>query len=97
MASTFIINGRRMNISGGNVSIDNGNLIINGTSVDLSSFGDEKVFNIVIQGNVETIDGEATSVTVEGDVGSVKGMSGTVKVAGDVKGNISTMSGKVSR
>ena len=94
--STFSINGRVINMEdGANVNVHNGNLIVGGVNIDLDSFGDAKVFNIVVQGNIESVNGEFASITVEGDAGSVKGMSGKVSVEGDVLGSVSTMSGAV--
>ena len=93
--STFSINGKVMNMSGGSISIIDGNVIIDGKQVDMSGFGDAKVFNIVVQGDVEKVDGAFSSITVEGNASSVKSVSGTVKVDGDVEGNVSTVSGTV--
>jgi hypothetical protein len=96
MGSTFTINGKVINMSkGGNISVHDGDLIIGGSSINLSQFGDEKVFNIVIQGDVESVNGEFATVDVAGDAGSVKTVSGKVNIEGNVLGNIATVSGKV--
>ena len=90
--NTITINGKRMNFSGGNVSVINGKVIVDGKNVDVP---DAPVFNIVVEGNVGEVSGDFATVTVAGDAGSVKTMSGDAKVDGNVNGSVSTMSGDV--
>lgn len=94
--NSISINGRTIVVGNGrSVNIKNNEVFIDGRPADLSEFGDAKVFNIVINGNVDSIDGEFSSVVVQGNAGTVKTMSGDVTVEGDTQGSISTMSGDV--
>lgn len=87
---SVIING---NVYEGNsVVIKNGKIIVDGKNVT----PDSKEINIVVNGNIETLDVDACSkIDVTGDIGKIKTMSGDVK-CNNVKGDISTMSGDVS-
>lgn len=96
MGSKFTINGREFNMEdGASINISGNDIIIGNHSIDLSDFGDTKVFNVVVHGNVREIDASSSSVTVNGDVDNVKTVSGSVKVSGEVKGSIKTVSGSV--
>lgn len=94
--STFIINGRNMgNLSGGSFSMIDGDLIVNGKRVDLESFGDAKVFNITVHGDVDSIDGTFSEITVNGNAGSARSRSGNVTVTEGVSGSAESVSGNV--
>lgn len=96
MSNTFSINGRVINMpSGSNVSFENGNIVVGSSSFNLSEFGDEKVVNIVVHGEVGSIDGGFASVTVNGNVDSVQTVSGSVDIEGEVRGSVKTVSGAV--
>jgi len=91
----MIINGKRFDLGSAarNVSVVNGKVIVDGKHIDLDGFADTPVFNITIEGNVDKVDGEFSTVKVIGNTGDVKTMSGDVRVEGDVVGSVSTMSG----
>lgn len=96
MSNTFSINGQVINIpSGGSFSFSNGDIIVGDKSFNLSEFGDDKVVNIVVHGDVDSIDSGFSSVTVNGNVDSVQTVSGSVKVEGEVRGSVKTVSGSV--
>lgn len=87
----IIVNGQKYN--GKNITINNGNIIIDGKSVTPEN---EKVITIHIDADIDSIDADVVdSITVTGDVGKVKTMSGGVVVNGDVNGDVKTMSGGV--
>jgi DUF4097 and DUF4098 domain-containing protein YvlB len=89
------INGRKTTFSGQNITITNGKVIIDGKEANVDEFATDKVFNIVVHGDVDSISGEFTDVTVEGSAGTISTISGDVEVNGDVDGNIKTVSGDV--
>lgn len=93
--STIFINGQRITTSGGSISVIDGKVTIDGKNVDLGQFS-EKVINIVVEGNVNSITSSSADVTVNGGTGAINTQSGDVKVKGDVTGSVSTMSGDVS-
>lgn len=93
--NTIFINGKRIVTSGGSISVIDGKVIIDGNDVDLGQFS-EKVINIVVEGNVNSITSSSADVTVNGGTGSINTQSGDVKVKGDVAGSVSTMSGDVN-
>jgi hypothetical protein len=66
--NTIIINGKRLNVSGSNIQISTGGIIVHGKSID-ADFS-EKVINIVIEGNVDRLKASA-NVTVNGSCGDV--------------------------
>lgn len=84
------ING--VTITGNNVSVVNGRVIVDGKDVNC----EEKVINIHVEGNLGSLTADACStITVNGSAGSVKTRSGDVQ-CGDVSGAVSTMSGDVT-
>ena len=96
MSSIFFINGQRMEMKGsGGVIINGDKITLNGTDVDLTQFGEAKVFNITVEGNVEKVHTTSGDVTVKGNAGSVTSTSGDVNVTGAVSGEVRTVSGDV--
>jgi hypothetical protein len=91
----IFINGRQIFSSGGSISVMNGKVTIDGEDVDLGQFK-EKVINIVVEGNVNSITSSSADITVNGNSGSISTSSGDIKAKGDVSGSITTMSGDVS-
>lgn len=96
LSSVFTINGRRMEMKGSGGVVINGNTItLNGTDVDLTQFGDTKVFHVTVEGNVEKVQNTSGDVTVKGNAGSITATSGDVNVTGAVSGEVRTVSGDV--
>lgn len=94
----IVVNGRVItNTGGGVVEIYDGKVVVNGKPVeDLNGLPD-KVVNITIDGDVESLHVDCCStVSVDGNVKTVKSGSGDVTVSGNVSGNISTGSGDVN-
>jgi len=86
------INGKTINMSGDNIIISNGKVLIDGKDVT----PDAKKIDIKVTGNIETLDVDTCDrIHIEGEVYTVKTMSGEV-VCGDIKGDVKTMSGDVS-
>ena len=84
-----VING---NVSGRNIIIQNGKVIINGKDVTPP---DAPVINIEITGNVETLKADVCNkITINGTVKEVSNTAGDI-TTGDVSGNVSTASGDV--
>lgn len=91
VGSQVNINGSKY--SGKNVRIENGKVYVDGNLVE--SDKDDKVINILIEGNVDRIDVDyCNNLVVDGDVNNLESVSGAVK-ANTVKGNVQTTSGKV--
>lgn len=93
------INGKRI-IVGGSVSsvmVSGRGVFIDGQRIEDGEFvmGDERVFNILVEGDVDTVTNETGNINVKGQVGSVKNVSGDVLVSGDAQGSVSTVSGDV--
>ena len=91
VGSQININGSKY--SGKSVRIENGKVYVDGNLVEGGK--DDKVINILIEGNVDRIDVDyCNNLVVDGDVNSVESVSGAVKT-NTVKGNVQTTSGKV--
>lgn len=78
-----IINGKTINCSGSNISIQNGEVVIDGKVIQSNIGYDIKV---VVYGDVNKLDC-AGSVEVHGNCGSID-CSGSCKVDGNVNGDI---------
>jgi len=91
--TTITVNGRVYQATG-SVCINNGNVLVNGKKI--TSNEDEKVINITIQGDIDSLDIDFCSeIKIDGAVGSLKTTSGDVYVSGGVKKGIKTSSGDV--
>jgi hypothetical protein len=92
---TVTVNGKTFsNLSGNNISITNGKVIVDGKEVDGGDFSKSHIINVTIEGDV----GDVT--TSQGDVKcgsckSVKTSQGDVEVDGDVSGNVTTSQGDI--
>lgn len=96
MGSTFIVNGKKLQVSGNNISVVNGQVFVDGRQVDVEAeVGVSAVYNIVVQGSVEEVSGDFANIEVTESAGSVSTMSGRVEIGGNVEGSVSTMSGRV--
>jgi DUF4097 and DUF4098 domain-containing protein YvlB len=95
--STFIINGKTFVTEGNadSISVNNGQVFLNGRTFDMGEFASAPVINIVVEGSVNSVSTQSGDVTVKGDLGTAKTMSGNIEVDGAVKGDVSTMSGDV--
>lgn len=99
------INGKQY--TGNSITIRNGQVIIDGQSVNF----DDKVINISVEGSIDSVNVDyCSSLSVKGDVKTlttssgdvvvgnvtmIKTSSGDVEVSGNVSGDISTVSGDV--
>lgn len=93
--SRIVINGITV-AQGRNVSIVNGQVIVDGKTVGMDGeLAEAKVFNIVVEGNADRVEGSFAKIQVHGSAGAVKTMSGGITVEGDVNGKVETMSGDV--
>lgn len=95
--STFIINGK-MFVTEGNadsISVNNGQVFVNGRTLNISEFASSPTINIVVEGPVTNVSTQSGNVTVNGNLGSAKTTSGDIDVDGNVKGDVATVSGDV--
>lgn len=85
---------KRIIVSGTNIVISNGKVIVNGKEIELDK--DEKHFTLEIHTSVGelTVD-NAERITVEGSVNHLKTTNGDVHCH-DVQGNVSTVNGDVT-
>lgn len=88
----IIINGKT--ISGKNISVSGNKVIVDGKEV--SDLEEQKVINIEVTGDIQTLQSGNGSVSVKGDVGSIETVNGDIEIEGDVKLNIKTVNGDVS-
>ena len=89
-----VINGKA--ITGSVITFEGGRMLVDGKPFEDWSDSDEKVVNITINGNVDTLDVECcSSITISGDAKKVKTGSGEIKVNGSVSGYVKTGSGDV--
>lgn len=82
--NTIIVNGKRIQCSGSNVSIINGRVIVDGK--EIANEESREVY-VTIEGDVNKIDCSG-SVTVKGNVKGNIDCSGSCEVEGDVGGDI---------
>ena len=95
MSNRVSINGRTIEVPNGrNLSIINNKVYVDGKLYDTDKeFPETKVFNIVIEGNVEKVENEEGSITVNGSAGSISAVNGNVSVGGSVSGSVSSVNG----
>lgn len=80
-------------IIGNNIVYKNGVLTVDGKQVNLPK--DQKLVNITVEGNVDSIVSEYSEITINGDVETVSNTSGDIKIIGDVEGDINAVSGDI--
>jgi DUF4097 and DUF4098 domain-containing protein YvlB len=86
------INGK--SYSGKNVTINNGNILIDGKPVG-NDASTPHVY-ITLQGNIDSLQVDScNSLRVEGDCGTIKSNAGDITISGNVSGDVKTMSGDV--
>lgn len=94
MSTTVEINGTVIQISGrNNVTIRNGQVIVNGKDVTPNA----KEINIVINGPVDKLEVDTCNkIEVTGDVTGIKTTTGNVAITGSVSGSVQTTLGNVT-
>lgn len=94
MTTKITINGKTFLSVEGNFVVSNGNVFIDGKSVEIDGV-DQRVINIEINGNIQKMKVDACSkVSVQGSVGNLSTISGNVDCK-DIGGNVSSISGDV--
>lgn len=89
--ASVVVNGQSYNVSGGDVSIINGKVFVNGKEATQEGKKIDKhtVINVIIEGSVESIECNG-SVTVTGDVKGDIDCGGSATITGrEVEGDIS--------
>lgn len=87
--SSIIINGKSYN--GNNITIKNGDIIIDGNNIEI----DSKNINIIVNGDIDKLDiTSCNSLEIKGDVNSIKTTSGDIN-CGNIKGDVNTISGDI--
>lgn len=90
-----VINGKEIRNSV--IEFKNGCMYVNGKPFEDWSGSDEKVINITINGNIESLMVDSCSyVNIQGDVNISKVNNGDIIVKGHVKGEIKASNGDVS-
>lgn len=85
------INGR--SFLGSNINIVGGKVIVDGKEVD--GLQDEKEINIVVNGDIKTLQSGNGNVSVTGSVDSVQTVNGEIKITGSVGNSVKTVNGDV--
>jgi len=95
-SSTTIIDGK--NVSGNNISIMNGSIIIDGvdrTDEFSKSHVSNKCIKIVVRGDAESVQSTNGDIKIEGNAKTVETTNGDVTVKGSVQ-NVKTMNGDIN-
>lgn len=97
--TTIIRNGRKTIIGGGNITIGNGRVLVNGKPLsEIDAIDpDEKEINITIEGNVERLDVTyCNNIKISGYAKRVKANQGDIEIGGDVLGDVHANMGSIS-
>ena len=79
---------------GNNITIINGEVFIDGTKAE--ELEDEKVINVVVDGNINTLDVDyCDKLEVTGECGSVTSKNGNIQVKGNVGGDVNNKNGNI--
>ncbi len=79
---------------GDNITIIKDKVIID--SKDVTSDLDNKVINITVHGNLDTlVVDNANAIEINGDVNSIRTISGDIDCTGEIHGDVNTTSGDV--
>lgn len=82
------INGKTIKVSGNNVSISNGKIIVDGKEInDIDGINSNTIINVIIEGNVGSVQCNG-SVEVTGNVGKNIDCGGSVTIGGTLEGSI---------
>lgn len=93
--SKITVNGKTIKHSGkGSVCISNGKVTIGGVDVEYLDAIDEKVINIVVEGDIENLHTDDADVTVNGSANMVSTKNGNI-TCNDVIGDVETKNGNV--
>ena len=97
----------QIQVNGRTISVQGDLVIVDGKRIDLP---ETKNIEVIVNGNVNTIESSVASVVVTGDViqvnnksgditinGNVNNVSGDIKVKGNVTGSAHTVSGDISK
>jgi hypothetical protein len=87
--NSVVINGKKIDLPPGNVSIINGKIYVDNKEIDIDNedFKNAGIVNVSIHGNVDKVDCNG-SVQVQGEVkGSIE-CNGSVNIVGNVTGDI---------
>lgn len=88
------ININNSSYEGKNISIINNKVYIDGKLVDIKD--NIKEINIIVEGDLNTLESGSGNVIVKGNAESVSTGSGNVRVDGLIKGDVKTGSGNVN-
>lgn len=81
------------NISGSTIVIGGKGYTVDGEFVE---FSDSKNIQIIVQGNVNSLQAKIGDVTVNGSVQDLDSSNGNVTVTGNVNGDVTTSNGDVT-
>jgi hypothetical protein len=93
--NTVTVNGKTFNnLSGNNISITNGKVIVDGVEVEDGDFSNSHIINVTINGDCGDVTTSQGDITC-GSCSSVKTSQGDIEVSGDVAGNVTTSQGDI--
>ncbi len=95
--SVAIVNGRRyeMHVSGGSLSIVNGNVYHNGVLIEDCNGRSEKEICVIVDGDAEKVNVDNGNVVVNGSAGSIETDCGNVEISGSVSGDVYSDCGNI--
>ena len=94
--NTITVNGKTIKHSGnGPMCISGDKITIGGVEIHNLEDYQEKVINIVVEGDVTSLSTDNADITVKGSVGSIDTKNGSVHCK-DVQGDVTTKNGSVS-
>ena len=91
--ATFKIGKNQITVNGNSISVVKGVIAVDGKKIDIPT--DERIVNIIVQGDVQSLKNETGYVHVNGNTGSVRMTSGNIEVMDCVNGNVDLTSGDV--
>jgi len=95
--NTVVVNGKRYDIHGGNISVINNKVYCNGKLITDTNEITQKNIKIVIQGNVEgDVKTDCGDIEVTGNCRSVISTSGDINIKGSVSGGVKSTSGDIT-
>jgi hypothetical protein len=94
--NTVVVNGKRYDIPGGNISVINNKVYCNGKLITDTNEITQKNIKIVIEGPLNgDVSSDNADITVYGNVNNVNGKNGNITITGDVHGNVENKNGNV--
>lgn len=93
--NTVRMNKQTMRISGNNVQISNGHVIVDGVDISAGEGGKFAITTIIIEGDTNHVETACGDISILGDCEDAKTDCGNIKIEGDLNGTAYTDCGNV--